>query len=180
MTLVNPCLVAIAVALPLVALLRDHMGSVRFAERHHRHHDTFVVPAGLTSSIVLAMTVVSVLGLVLAWICVTGPVTTSPVAVLAFSDAFVATAFVLWWLLCRYKVAVFGDHMVITPFVGADIAVSYAQIDHMAWYGVRRGSGMRSLNVYVGGERVCRLSSLVDVERILMSVDRFDVLPSPA
>ena len=168
----------IAVALPLLALFHEYVGSVRFAERHHRHHDSFVVSSGLTRSIVLAMAVVSVLGLAQAWICVTRGSGTSPVTVLAFSDAFAATAFVLWWALCRYKVSVFGDHMVITPFVGSDIQVSYAQIDRMEWFGVRRGSGMRSLNVYVGGRRVCRLSSIVDVERILMSVDRFDVLPS--
>ncbi len=174
----NPWLVVIAVAFPLLALFREHVGGGRFTERHHRHHDSFVVSAGLTSSIALAMTVVSVLGLAQAWICVTGDSGTNPVAVLAFSDAFVVTAFLLRWALCRYKVSVFGDHMVITPFAGRDIQVTYAQIDRMEWFGVRRGSGMRGLNVYVGGRRVCWLSSIVDVERILMSVDRFDVLPS--
>lgn len=171
-------LLAIAVLVPLLALFLEHAGNVRFAERHHRHHDTYVVPAGLTRSIVLAMAFVSASGLVLGWVCVSGVSGADPLTVLAFSDSFVVTCFVLWLGLCRYKVSVFEDRMVVTPFVGPDVVVPYERIDRMEWVGIRRASGMRSLDVYVGEKRVCRLSSIVDVEQILMSVDRFDVLPS--
>ena len=173
-------LVVIAVLVPTLALLLEHAGSVRFAERHHRHHDTYVVPTGFTRAVVLAMTFLSVAGLVLSWVCLTDVSDTDPVIVLAFSDAFVVTSFALWWVLCRYKVSVFEDRMVITPFLGRDVEVLYAQIERMEWVGVRRGSGMRSLDVYVGGDRAARLSSIVDVSQILMSIDRFDVLPRVA
>lgn len=173
-------LVIVAVLVPLLALFLEHAGTVRFAERHHRHHDTYVVPAGFTRALVLAMVFASVAGLVLSWVCLTDVSDTDPVTVLAFTDSFVVTSFVLWWVLCRYKVSVFGDRMVITPFLGADVEVRYAQIERMEWVGVRRGSGMRSLDVYVGGARVARLSSIVDVAQILMSIDRFDVLPRVA
>lgn len=173
-------LVVIAVLVPALALFLEHAGNVRIAERHHRHHDTYVVPTGFTRAVVLAMTFLSVAGLVLSWICLTDVSSTDPMIVLAFTDSFVVTGFVLWSVLCRYKVSVFGDRMVITPFLGKDVEVLYAQIERMEWVGVRRGSGMRSLDVYVGGARAARLSSIVDVSQILMSIDRFDVLPRVA
>lgn len=173
-------LVVIAVLVPALALFLEHAGNVRIAERHHRHHDTYVVPTGFTRAVVLAMTFLSVAGLVLSWVCLTDVSSTDPVIVLAFTDSFVVTGFVLWSVLCRYKVSVFGDRMVITPFLGKDVEVLYAQIERMEWVGVRRGSGMRSLEVYVGGARAARLSSIVDVSQILMSIDRFDVLPRVA
>ena len=173
-------LVVVAVLVPLLAFFLERAGTVRFAERHHRHHDTYVVPTGFTRALVLAMAFMSMSGLVLSWVCLTDVSDTSPLAVLAFTDAFVATSFVMWWVLCRYKVSVFGDRMVITPFFGADAEVVYAQIERMEWVGIRRGSGMRSLDVYVGGARVAQLSSIVDVAQILMSIDRFDVLPRVA
>lgn len=172
--------VIVAMAFPLLALFLEHSGSVRFAERHHRHHDTYVVPAGFTRALVLAMVFVSVAGIVLSWVCLTDVSDTGPLIVLAFSDAFVVTSFALWWVLCRYKVSVFEERMVITPFLGPDAEVVYSQIDRMEWVGIRRGSGMRSLDVYVGGDRAARLSSMVDVAQILMSIDRFDVLPRAA
>ena len=173
-------LVVVAVVVPLLALLLEHVGTVRFAERHHSHHDTYVVPTGFTRALVLALVLVSVAGLVLSWVCLTDVSSTDPMIVLAFTDSFVVTGFVLWSVLCRYKVSVFGDRMVITPFLGKDVEVLYAQIERMEWVGVRRGSGMRSLDVYVGGARAARLSSIVDVSQILMSIDRFDVLPRVA
>lgn len=173
-------LVVIAVLVPALALFLEHAGNVRIAERHHRHHDTYVVPTGFTRAVVLAMTFLSVAGLVLSWVCLTDVSSTDPMIVLAFTDSFVVTGFVLWSVLCRYKVSVFGDRMVITPFLGKDVEVLYAQIERMEWVGVRRGSGMRSLDVYVGGARAARLSSIVDVSQILMSIDRFDVLPRVA
>ena len=172
--------VIVAMVFPLLALFLERSGSVRFAERHHRHHDTYVVPAGFTRALVLAMVFVSVAGIVLSWVCLTDVSDTDPVIVLAFSDAFVVTSFALWWVLCRYKVSVFEDRMVVTPFLGPDAEVLYSQIDRMEWVGIRRDSGMRSLDVYVGGARAARLSSMVDVAQILMSIDRFDVLPRAA
>lgn len=170
-------LVFVAVLVPLLALFLEHAGSVRFAARHHSHHDTYVVPVGVTRSLVLAMAFMSVAGVLLAWASLVDDSATDPVTILAFTDAFVVTCFALWWPLCRYKVSVFGDRMVITPFVGADVDIPYASIDRMEWVGVRRNSGLRSLDVYSGGRRVARICGIVDVAQIMMSIDRFDVLP---
>ena len=68
--------------------------------------------------------------------------------------------------------------MIVTPFVGHDVVVRYDQIERMEWAGFRKGSGYRDLDVWVGGSHAVRLSALVDLEQILMSIDRFDALPS--
>ena len=45
-------LVAIAIVIPAVALVLEHVGNVRISERHHSHHDTYVVPVSFTRLIV--------------------------------------------------------------------------------------------------------------------------------
>ena len=62
-------LASVEVVLPIFALLFEHVGNVRISERHHRHHDTYVVPVAFTRGLVLAMAFMSVLGLVLGWLC---------------------------------------------------------------------------------------------------------------
>ena len=56
-------LVVVAAVVPLVALVVEHVGNVRITERHHSHHDTYVVSAEFTRSLVLAMAFMAALGL---------------------------------------------------------------------------------------------------------------------
>lgn len=173
-------LVIIAVVVPLAALLHERAGTVRMSERHHSHHDTYVVPASFTRSITLAMLFMSALGLLLALLCKAHVLLARPLVVLGFSDAFVVTCFVMRWALCRYRVSTFRDCMVVTPFVGGEAWVRYDQIERLVWSGLRMESGFRTLDVWVDGRRAVRLSGIVDVEQIIMSIDRFDLLPRTA
>ena len=170
-------LASVQVVLPVVALLIEHVGNVRFSERHHSHHDTYVMPVSFTRGLVLAMAFMSVLGLVLGWLCAAIDFLPGPQAVFAFFDAFIATCFLMWAIMDHYKVSVFDEHLVITPFVGQEVSVRYDQIDVMQWTGMRKGSGYRDLVIWAGGRRVGRLSGMVDIEQILMAIDRFDALP---
>ena len=170
-------LVVVAVLVPLVALVLEHAGNVRITERHHSHHDTYVVSAPFRRSLVLAMTFVAVLGLALAWLCEADVFVADAELPLVFADAFLVTCFVLWCFLCRYRVSTFGDCMVVTPLVGPRVWVRYDDIDRLEWRGMRMESGFRSLAVWVGGRRVVTLHGIVDVEQIIMSIDRFDLLP---
>ncbi len=170
-------LASIEVVLPVLALLLEHVGNVRISERHHRHHDTYVVPAPFTRGLVLAMAFMSVLGFVLGWLCAALEFLPGPVPVFAFFDAFIVTSFVMWAILSRYKVSVFDERLFITPFLGPDVTVRYRDIDVMRWTGMRKGSGYRDLVIWAGGRRVGRISGIVDVEQILMAIDRFDALP---
>lgn len=170
-------LVAIAIAVPVVALALEHVGSVRISERHHSHHDTYVVPVSFTRLIVLALVFMAALGLLLAWLCETGVFGVGAIVVLGFFDAFLVTCLALWCFVCRYRVSTFGDCMVVTPFIGPRVWVRYDQIERLEWSGLRKESGFRNLVVWVGGRRVVTLLGIVDVEQIIMSIDRFDLLP---
>ena len=173
-------LVAIAIVIPAVALVLEHVGNVRISERHHSHHDTYVVPVSFTRLIVLAMTFMATLGLLLAWLCDIGVLHAEVVLVLAFFDAFLATSFVIWRFFCRYRISTFDDCMVVTPLIGPKVWVHYDRIDRLEWSGLRKESGFRNLVVWVGGRRVVTLLGIVDVEQIIMTIDRFDLLPQTA
>lgn len=170
-------LVAVAVAVPLASFVLMRLGSVRITERHHSRHDTYVIPVAFTRSLVHMMAFMGVMGLFLGLLC-SSVFVANPPEVLAFFDAFIVTTFILWLVLTRYKVSTFEGHMIVTPFVGHDVVVRYDQIERMEWAGFRKGSGYRDLDVWVGGSHAVRLSALVDLEQILMSIDRFDALPS--
>ena len=167
----------VAVAVPLASFALMRLGSVRITERHHSRHDTYVIPVAFTRSLVLMMAFMGAMGLFLGWLC-SSVFAADPPEVLAFFDAFIVTTFLLWLVFTRYRVSTFEDRMVVTPFVGYDVEVRYDQIDRMEWAGFRKASGYRDLDVWVGGMRAVRLSALVDLEQILMSIDRFDALPS--
>lgn len=171
-------LVAVAVAVPLASFVLMRLGSVRITERHHSRHDTYVIPVAFTRSLVHMMAFMGAMGLFLGWLCSSSVFVADPPEVLAFFDAFIVTTFTLWLVLTRYKVSTFEGHMIVTPFVGHDVTVRYDEIDRMEWVGFRKASGYRDLEVWTNGAHTVRLSALVDLEQILMSIDRFDALPS--
>lgn len=173
----TPVLIAIAVSFSWVALVFEHLGNVRISERHHSHHDTYVVPVAFTRSIVLAMVFMGCFGLLMSWLCHVRAFVADSQVIMGFCDAFIVTSFALWWAISRYRVSSFGDRMVIRPFVGPSVTVRYEEIDRMEWAGMRKGSGYRDLVVVVDGRRAARISGVVDVEQVLMRIDRFDVLP---
>lgn len=168
----------LALALPLLALVFEYTGNARISERHHSHHDTYTVSAEFTRSIVSAMVCMGLLGVILAWLCDQRLFHTSPLLVLAFYDALLLTFFLMWIGIRRYRVSTFDDSMMVVPFVGRRTWVRYNEIERLEWSGVRSGSGYRNLDVWVGGRHVATLHGIVDVEQILMNVDRFDLLPN--
>ena len=169
-------LLALTVVLPLVAVVLEHAGDARISERHHSHHDTYVVPVSLPRSIVTAMVFMGLLGAIVGGLCALGLLDSDPVALLSFFDAFLAACLLMWVGLSRYRVSVFGDGMVVTPIVGRGRWVAFDAIEKLTWEGLRMGSGFRSLVVWVDGRRAATLLGLVDVEQIIMEIDRYDLL----
>ena len=88
-------LVAVAALVPVVALVFEHVGNVRISERHHSHHDTYVVSVEFTRSLVLAMTFMAVLGLLVAWLSGTGYAATDEL-----HQWFVAARSAMWQDVC--------------------------------------------------------------------------------
>ena len=57
-------LAMVGILLPLGAAYVERGAKVLIAERHHRHHDTYIVPPELTNSLVKAMVVMGGVGVV--------------------------------------------------------------------------------------------------------------------
>lgn len=171
-------LLSIFAVLPgsLATILEHFGGPLRLAERHHSHHDTYVVSPDFTRSLVVAMLVVGCLGVLLAIFCFVGVFQGGYACILAFTDAFTITTLVCWLLLTRYKVSLFEDRCVITPFLGRDNCFFYSDVRSLDWAGLRRGSGYRDLVVIEDNGNKLRIWGIVDIEQVLLHMDRFDVL----
>ena len=177
MVLVNHyALMVVAIVIPVLAALIETMGGVGIAERHHSHHDTYVVETSFSRALVIAMFFMGIVGIVLSWLCTMGVFIASPLVVITFFVAFLVVMFSMWICMRRYRVATYEEYMDITPFVGGNIHVVYRDIERMEWYGPRSGTGYRNLMVYVDGRPVGMLWGILDLEQILMRVDRYDVL----
>ncbi len=166
-----------AIALAACAMLLERHAPVRISERHHRSHDTFVVNGTFTRSLAIAIVVSGIIGLLLSYLCIVDVFDADPVVIMAFFDAFLVTLFVLWVLMSRYKVSLFDDQLFVTPFMGRDISVFYSDIDRITWSRKSFDVGGRNLKIWIGGEKVATIWGIVDVERILMRIDRFDAFP---
>jgi hypothetical protein len=164
------------VGMPVLAALIERIGSVGISERHHSHHDTYVLSSAFSRALVLAMLFMGLMGIILGWLCSVGVFVANAVVILSFFVAFLTVMFVLWITIRRFKVALFDDQMVVTPFVGGDVTVGYADIDSMEWTGFRKGTGYRDLAIYVGDKKVITLVGVLDLEQVLVHINRFDVL----
>lgn len=171
-------LLSILAVLPgaLATILEHFGGPLRLAERHHSHHDTYVVSPDFTRSIVVAMLVVGCLGVLLAVFCFAGVFHGGYACILAFTDAFAVTMLACWLLLTRYKVSLFEDRCVITPFLGRDNCFFYSDVRSLDWAGLRRSSGYRDLVITENNGNKLRIWGIVDIEQVLLHMDRFDVL----
>ena len=170
-------LLSIAAVLPgSVATFLEHVnGPLRLAERHHSHHDTYVVSPDFTRALVVATLMVGCIGVMLSLLCFMGVFLAGYLQVLAFTNAFAYTMFALWICLVRYKVALFEDHVVVTPCFGNEACLFYSDIVETEWVGVRRRSGYRDLRLIAKDDAVT-VRGVVDIEQVLLHVDRFDVL----
>ena len=165
-----------AAVLPVFACLVEWAGSVAISERHHSHHDTFVISSALTRSFAFAMLLMGAIGLMLGWLCDVGGFDASADVVVPFFSSFVIALFVLWVLMRRYRVSLYDDFMDIRPYMGRVRTVKYDKIERMEWHGVRCGTGFRSLKVFSAGERPVKIPGVLDLEHILVRVDRYDAL----
>lgn len=165
-----------AVAIPFIATLMLVMGNGTIAERHHSHHDTYVIAGTFTSMLVFAMIVMGTLGILLGWLCTLEVFTSDSVVVMGFFDAFIVVAFAGWLLLRRYKVVTYDDYMTVTPFVGLTVSIAYDKISSMEWLPSILLPGSRNMRVYVDGRRRALLWGALDLEQILIRINRFDAL----
>lgn len=168
--------IIISIALPLIAAVIEHSSEAEMSERHHRHHDTYVFPSAALRSIVASMIFASAVGFILSWLCYLGVFNVSLLIVPAFISSYLTVSFCLWVALRRYRVVTYADHMFIAPLVGPTVKVLYQDISSLKWMSVLRGPYNASLEVWVAGRRAAIIWSNVDIDQILMRIDRYDVL----
>lgn len=169
-------LAVVCAALPLASLVIEWVVSTQLSERHHRLHDTYAISSALTSALTLAMMFMGLLGLVLSWLCMVGVFSADRTIMIAFFASFVAVMFVMWAALKRYRVAMYEDHLEVTPFFGPRRSVRYADIEQLRWASSLSTSHNRSVLVIVGGKVAATIVGTFDLDQILMRIDRNDVL----
>lgn len=168
--------VLVAIAVPLCAWYFEHVGNVRISERHHSRHDTFVIPVTFTRTLVFAMSFMGSFAAVVAVLMFHEVFDEDSLALLAFCDAVILTLYILWSLTRRYKVSTFKEVLVLRRFWGQEQWIRYQDITEMSWVGVTKGSGYRDLRICLADQQSVVISGMVDLERILMRINRFDVL----
>ena len=175
-------LIALVAGIPVVASILEWAFASRTAERHHAHHDTYLIASSLSRAMVISMIFMGFMGLLFALLCTNGvfETTVDVRVILGFFAAFLMVLLLIWLAMRRYEVRLYEYKMEITPFVGPSKQVVYAEIDRLAWSGIRAGTGYQNLSVYVGGKHVATLLGILDIDQILMRINRFDVLEHAA
>lgn len=175
MTVVR-CLTVLVIALPLVAFIAEALTGVSLAERHHLHHDTYAVSQVVSRSLTLVMMFMGVLGGLTAWLCHLGVFAARPIVPLAFFVSFQLTLLLMVAAVMRYRVMVYEDHMLVRNPFGSTRFVAYDDITRMEWVSSYLGPHLHDIEVHSLHERPVRLWCLLDVEQLLLRLDRFDVL----
>jgi hypothetical protein len=68
--------------------------------------------------------------------------------------------------------------MDVTPFFGRTVSISYKSISAMEWTPSVLMRNSRNVRVYVGHRRRALLWSGLDLDQILIRIDRFDAIDS--
>lgn len=168
-------LLAVVMLVPVAALVRERVGDIGIAERHHSHHDTYMASAALSRALVLGMVLMSAVGVLLTWLCHVDVFHVDSSVVLSFFAAFLVVMLVMWTCIRRYRVITYDDHMEVRPFVGRNRNVRYEDIDLIKWVGPMDMAEMHMVRVYWENHRLT-LVGLFDLDQILSRINRFDVM----
>ncbi len=164
--------------IPLVSIVMLWVGNSDISERHHSHHDTYVVPSVFSWVLVTSVVFMGALGILLGWLCMLTVFVGDIFVVFSFFDAFLITVFVLWLAIRRYKVVTFDDRLEVTPFLGPTSTVRYADISAMEWTKSVLIPNGRNIHVFVGHRRCAMLWATIDLDQILIRINRFDAIES--
>ena len=172
-------LIAIIIAVPLLCIVIEWLGDTDITERHHAHHDTYLVPRSVTTALMLMAVFVGMLGLAVGWLCSVGVFAADASILYGFFAAFLIATFSMWLGIRRYRVITFEDRLQVRPFVGPAITLRYADITNI--YMVRRSflSSYRNMRV-CAGKRSVTIWGVLNLEQILSRIDRFDTLEGMA
>ena len=165
----------VVAGIPFAATVMDWLGSA-ISERHHSHHDTSEAPSALFHALVVVMVGMGLLGVVAGIYIEAAENGWSFPSVMMFFAAFEIVLFCIWYGMKRYRVVTYEDHMVVTPFVGRPVTIAYADITALRWSRLHFGFTGASINAFVGDKRIATLWDGIDIDQVLTTIDRFDLL----
>lgn len=168
----------VIITIPVLAFAIGLLFSPDMAERHHIHHDTYSISQVITRTLLLVMTFMGILGGVTGWLCHLGVFTSDPVVPLAFFVAFQLSIFVVFIALNRCRVMAYDDRMFVRPWFRRQREVPYGQIERMVRRPYPATPHFNDLLIYLKDGSRIRVSGLLDIEQMLLRIDRFDAMPS--
>ena len=169
-------LMVVVAGLPALALVVELLTRADLRERHHIDHDTYAISMVVSRTIALVMVFLGVLGTLTGWLCHLGVFAQSPAVPLAFFASALLTLLVVHYALGRYQVTAYTDRLLVRPFFGRARTVRYEDIARMGWVAPWWGSRVRDLRVETRQGECVQVWGLLDIDQILLRIDRFDVL----
>jgi hypothetical protein len=169
-------LMAFVVVVPLVAVASIVVSGRSISERHHLHHDTFVVSGAVSRTQVLVMFFMGLLGTLTGWLCHLGVFDGSPLVPVSFFATFQLGAIILFTIICRPRVTAFDEEMYVRHVIGITSIVRYDDIVRIRRVPMPFMPEFDSLIIELRDGRSVTMSGLLDIDRILLRIDRFDVL----
>ena len=169
-------LMTAVICLPMGAFLLILVVGTNLSERHHIHHDTYLISPVVSRTPLLVMGFMGVLGGLTGWLCHVGVFASDPVASLAFFVAFQLTLLIMIAAVMRYQVMAYDDRLVVRPAWGRTITLPYDDITSMGWVPSLLAPRLRDLRVHATDGKVARIWCLVDIEQVLLRIDRYEVI----
>lgn len=166
----------IVAGIPVAAVLVDCLASAAVSERHHTHHDTYQAPASLFHSLVVIMVAMGILGIAVSIMLGGMNLMSYYESVMMFFVVFEIVLFAFWFGIRRYAVATYSDYMRVIPFVGKTVMIPYKDITALRWTASHSLLRDRNLHIFVGDKEVVSLWNAIDIDQILGTIDRNDVL----
>ena len=169
-------LMIVVVGIPVLSGLGVLFSAPDIAERHHMHHDTYTISRVMSRTLVLVMVFMGVLGALTGWLCHLGVFSADPVIPLAFFASFQSAILFAFAAVCRCEVVAYDDRIFVRPWFGRTRQVAYDDIARMQRKRSLLNPHFDDLRIYLQDGTSVRVSGLLDVEQILMRIDRFDAL----
>lgn len=168
-------LILISIVIPVLACLFELGPTTTLSELHHKHFDSYRAQSALSGSLCMVMVLMGTLCLLFVILCNVGFFLISPIIIMGFFASFIVVMFVSWLATKHFQVITYRDYLVIYPFFGRYKKLFYKDIVR-----IRRGSvleplGYHSIYLYDGAGRHYFIWGALDVDNIMLKVNRFDV-----
>lgn len=167
-------LMAILIVLPVVATATTMLSGFEMPERHHLHHDTYAISPVISRSYVLNMLFMGMLGTLVGWLCHLGVFAADPLIPVAFFTAFLVSLQLILAFVLAYRVTVYDDYMIVRLAFRGTRTIYYDEIEAMEWVPSLLDPRLRDLRIIPRTGRRLRIWCLLDIEQMLMRIDRFD------